>query len=479
MSNEDLYALRQLVTAKGSDRLGAWTLPYSGMDVIAQVGVGKDTNLSALGAGDAILVIASNLLDEAPIWYLRLKQAHDRGAYVVVANARPTKFDEHASEHVNYQTGYAVKAMLELGSTDAGEKLAAANNLVIVAGAEGLTLEGSRALMQAAANFLIRTGHVGKPNNGLLATLPGANSMGLHYMGFTPEAALDIMQNPPKVLILAQADVYADDQNAAAWLSRVETVISLSLFPDEATTRAQIALPVQSFAERDGTFTNGERRVQRFYTAQGPMGAALPAWQVISRIGEKAGVMKTKTSAAAVVLEITQTIPAFAGMRYHELAKVDRQYPDVGGDDLYYGGTAYKNSGGLGIQIATAADLGESMAEGSVTQPTVPTGGLLVVPITRLYNREWTFRPSEAEVMAARVDAPYVEINSADAASLQINDGDPVEVSVNGQALQVRARVDERTPQGAILVPRHLIPGVAVPISLSVGQVSRVAELVR
>src|SRR5690606_21486928 len=134
--------------------------------------------------------------------------------------------------------------------------------------------------------------------------------------------------NPPKALILAQADVRYDDPAAAEWLSRVETVISLSLFPDEATQNAALALPVQSFAERDGTYTNGARRVQRFYTAQGPMGEALPAWQVISRIGERLEQGRAKASAAAVMLEITQSIPAFAGMRYNELARVEPQFPE-------------------------------------------------------------------------------------------------------------------------------------------------------
>ena len=68
-------------------------------------------------------------------------------------------------------------------------RLTEATNLVIVAGAEGLSLEGSTALMQAAANLLIESGHAGKAQNGLIGVYPGANAMGLHYMGFSPEAA--------------------------------------------------------------------------------------------------------------------------------------------------------------------------------------------------------------------------------------------------------------------------------------------------
>ncbi|MCC6804722.1 MAG: (2Fe-2S)-binding protein, partial [Anaerolineae bacterium] len=212
MSNEDLWALRKLV---GDGRKGAWPPTHAGIELLAQVGVGKGTNLSNLRSGDAVLVIASDLEEEAPVWRLRVKGAHDRGAYVVVANARSTRMDDFASTTIRYESGQAAAAFSDKANAEIIEKLTGAANLVIVAGAEGLTFDSSRALMQAAANLLITSGHVGKPNNGLMATLPGANSMGLHYMGFTPEAAEDIMQAPPNVLIVAQADIFADDPNAA------------------------------------------------------------------------------------------------------------------------------------------------------------------------------------------------------------------------------------------------------------------------
>lgn len=481
MSNEDLWTLRQLVTGLGGSRLGAWPPTHAGADLVAQVGVGKGTNLGDLGSGDAVLIIATDLEEEAPIYRLRLKQAHDRGAYVVVANVRPTRMDDFADAHIRYEVGAGAAAMHALRNEHAeiAERLASANNLIIVAGAEALTLDGSRALMQAAANFLIETGHIGKPNNGLLPVLPGANAMGLYYMGFTPEQTVDIMSAPPKVLIVAQADLAADDPSALKWLSDVETVIALSLFPDPVVLDASIALPIQSFAERDGTFTSAERRVQRFYTLRGPMGDALPAWQVIARLGELVGQGRPKASAAAVMLEITQQVPAFAGMRYSELAKVERQYPDVGGDDLYYGGTAYKNTGGLGVQIATAADQGELVQPAEVTLPEAlkPGRGLIVVPTVRLYNRERTFQPSAEALMEPRIDEPYVQLHPADAKKAKVQAGDWVEITVGEVAVRACARIDASTPEGIVLLPRHLSED-ATPLTIAVGKLSKAAELV-
>ncbi len=473
MSNEDLWALRKLV---GEGRKGAWPPTHGGIELLTQVGVGAGTNLSQLGKGDAVLVIASDLEEEAPVWRLRIKAAHDRGAFVVVANARKTRMDDFASATLRYDVGQAAAAFGDKQNAEIMSKLSGATNLIIVAGAEGLTFDASRALMQASANFLIDGGHVGKPNNGLLATLPGANAMGLHYMGFSPEASEDIMQAPPNVLIVAQADIFADDPNAAEWLDKIDTIIVLSLFPDELTARAKVALPIQSFAERDGTFTNGERRVQRFYTAQGPMGEALPAWQALSRIGELLGHGRAKASAAAVMLEISQNVAAFAGARYQELAKVPPQFPQVGGQDLYYGGTAYKNTGGIGVQLPTEADGGTAVTAGEVKQaaaPKVGRGKLLVVPTVRLYNRENTFRASVEAVLSTRTAAPYVEINAADAQKLKIADGDMVQVSVGASTVEARAHVNGAAPAGTVLLPRHLSE-TATPLAPASGEVRKV-----
>ncbi|MBC8097885.1 MAG: (2Fe-2S)-binding protein, partial [Armatimonadetes bacterium] len=72
MSNEDLYLLRELLSSLGSQRLGAWLPTHAGADLIAQVGVGTGTNLGLLGKGDAVLIIASDLEEEVPMWRLRL-----------------------------------------------------------------------------------------------------------------------------------------------------------------------------------------------------------------------------------------------------------------------------------------------------------------------------------------------------------------------------------------------------------------------
>ncbi|MEL6524207.1 MAG: molybdopterin-dependent oxidoreductase, partial [Chloroflexota bacterium] len=236
-SNEDLYELSQLVTSLGGERLGTWQATHTGADLVAQVGLPNGSNLRQLGAGDAVLIIASDLEEEVPMWRLRLKEAQDRGAYLVVMNSRTTKMGDFATDtwavdnrdvegtEILYAPGDAVNALDTLANDHAevADRLAKAENLVVVAGAEGLTLDGHRALVQSVANMLIDTGHAGKENSGLLVPLPGANAMGAYYLGYTPETTQDIMANPPKVLITLDADPRGDDPFAGEWLDAVET----------------------------------------------------------------------------------------------------------------------------------------------------------------------------------------------------------------------------------------------------------------
>ncbi len=486
--NEDLWELRQLVFGLGGTRLGAWMPTHGGADLVAQAGVGLGTNLGQLGRGDAILVIACDLEEEVPLWRLRLKTAQDRGAYLVVANARGTRMEDFAlhgarndkvveGDAIRYGAGEAVSVMRSLrrDHPEIAERLAGAENLVIVAGAEGLSLDGSRALSQAAANFLIESKHVGRRNNGLLCPLPGANGMGLHYLGYTPEASLDIMAKPPKVLIVAGAELLDEDPGARDWLSQVETVIYANLFDDGVSDFADFVLPLQSFAERDGSFVNGERRVQRFYTAQGPMGQALPGWQLFGGIRAELGAAPLKPSAAFVMQEIGAQIEAFEGITYQALAQVKRQFPDVGGRDLYYGGTAYSNSGGLGLQIPASADQRKPRMKKVDFEASEPLneGESLVAPITRLYDRERCFRPTQ--MLAARVPEPMALLNAEDASAMGIGQGDMIEIQAGESLVQVKAQLRDDLARGLVALPRRL-GDEAVPLSATRGRVRPVAE---
>jgi NADH-quinone oxidoreductase subunit G len=438
LSNEDVFEAKRLVTARNG-KLQLYS-QLGGGELVQKLGVGLGSNFSALRAGSTIIVVASDLEEEAPIWWLRVKQAAERGTRLIVVNARPTKTDRVAARKVRYTYGGEVAAIEGLA-----DEAAKAENLIVIYGGEGLDLAGSSAVAQACANLLINSKHYGKANNGLIAVFEAANTLGAWDMGARPAAEIE----KASALLVAAADPVGDGLSLQA-----DFLVVSELFLTETAKQADVVLPAQVFTEREGTFTNGEHRVQRFYPAVPALGQSRADWQIFAAISEKLMLGKVKGGAAAVFAEIASSVPAYTGLSYMKLAHTEKQYPDVGGPDLYYGGTASENVGGLGVQTATGAERGEAVSPTSVHSNGTKVDGLMAVPTTLLYDRGTTFYRSY--LMHPRIPLPYVEINSADAANLGITDGETILLTVNGQETQVQARVDGRAPAGAVLVPQSL-----------------------
>ena len=468
LSNEDLWELRKLVDALGGGQLGIFPATMSGAEAIAQVGVAKGTNFTDMGKGTTIVIVASDLEETAPIWYLRTKTAGDRGAEIVVVNARPTKLDKYATHILNYDYGDATGAVQSLykgkaraGWNTAKKLIKASENVVVICGNDGLTLTEHGELMKACANLLIDTKHVGRPNNGLLAVWEGANVQGSLDMGFSAEATLELYNNPPEVLLVAGCDPLGEDVRADK-LGKAKLVIATSLFETATTEIADVVLPSVSFAERHGTFTSGERRVQRFYAAQGVVGACQDDWHTFAQLRHAIDGSAKPRLAAGIMTEIAQNLPSYADISYKALAQVERQFPDVGGDDLYYGGTAYKNDGGLGVQYPVASET-EDVSLFEVNAAKTKYSGLTLMPITRLYDKGWLFKYSE--MMNQRIGENYVVINLATADKQKVVDGAQVALTVEGHRYEAMAVVSDTAPKGFVFMPRRMTdaPGHDVP----------------
>jgi NADH-quinone oxidoreductase subunit G len=532
LSNEDLYAFQKLIRGMGSNHLNIYPAYLDCGDLVAQAGVGLGTNFGEMGSGDVVIVAASDLEEEAPIWWMRVKQAADRGATLVVVGGRPTKLDRYAAHVLRTAYGEETAALYALlaaaidksrtgrqvdGLDDllgklgnfkaddvqqaAVDAISGAGNLVAIVGNEALSHEAGRALAQAAANLLIATGHVGRPNNGLLVVWAGANIQGALDMGVSPNwgpgyqpadmPGLDtigtlnaVKSQSIKALYIAGADPAGDEPAAVEALNAAEFVVVQDMFLTETAMLADIVLPVQSFAEREGTYTNGERRVQRFYPAIPVMGHSRADWDIFREVAFELGQEELVPAApAAILLEIVQNVAQYAGITYQELAKVEPQWPDVGGTDLYYGGNAFQNTRGLGIQWPTLADdpdatLSVAWAE-PVAAPTPSGDELLVVPINLLYDRETIF--AKSEIVHQRVPLPYVTLHPADAERLGIASGDGIALKVNGSDVQVMAYVAEEgsvgsAPQGVALLPMNLQSGGA-PSQAVTATLRKVAEV--
>ncbi len=482
LSNEDMFNLGQL-----SAHLGGKTRLYSNMaggDLIAKVGVGAGTNFAEMGAGTAILVIASDLEEEAPLYWLRVKQAAERGATVIVANPRATKLDRAASHRLRYAYGQEaalvmaflnalspkqpelsenVKTLAKDSNVKAAAKaFAEAENAVALFGSEGLGLEGSQALAKACANLLIASGHTGKANNGLIAVWDKGNAQGAWDMGLRPSADLAAELKAAKVAYLAGVDPAGDDPALAKALEAADFVIVQELRLTATAELADVVLPAQSFSEREGSYTNAERRVQRFYPAVPPVTGTKADFAITAEIAAKVGKPLEKDAPGLVFLGIVGKFADYADLDYRKLAETAEQWPLIGREDLFYGGTTYANKQGLGVQLLTSAGRGEPVNLEVFELPqSASVDGLLGVPVTRLYDLGSALRL--AEVLQPRLPEPFVVLSAADAGGL----GECVQVTANGVSLEAAVKVDESLPAGVALVPRSMGLPLNGPVSVS------------
>ena len=205
-----------------------------------------------MGKGDAILVVACDLHEEAPLWWLRVRQAAQRGAAVIVANPRPTRTDAFASHIKHYEPGGEAAYINSLipskkaAPEGAAKVFSEAANAVIIYGSEGVGLSGSQKLAAACAELLIQTGHVGRANNGLMAAWRSGNTQGAWDMGFRPSEDLHALRrNFPKqgLLFIAGADPAGDDPDLARAVDLASFVIVQELFLTETAKRADIVFP--------------------------------------------------------------------------------------------------------------------------------------------------------------------------------------------------------------------------------------------
>jgi NADH-quinone oxidoreductase subunit G len=485
LSNEDLFNLSELAGG-----LGGKTALYTHMaggDLVAQLGVAKGTNLLNLGVGTVIMVVASDLEEEAPIWWLRVKQAAERGATLIVANPRHTKLERYASQVVRYPYGSEAATILAMINSmsakqnfpkaprlnqgyqaikTAAETISTAQNLIIFYGSEGISLEASQALAQACANLLIVTNHARKVNNGLIAVWSRANDQGAWEIGFRPLPDLKEAFQQNEAIYITAADPVGDDPSLEGVIRNAGFVVVQDLFLTETARLADVVLPAQPFTEREGTFTSGERRVQRFYP--GVVRNEFRAdYAITAAIGKLVGV-NIEMAPLRIFNRLAARIPAFKDLNYRLLAQVTEQWPIIGREDVYYGGTQYANAQGLGVQLSHPSQM-PVLAWPQVPEIVRPEGHLLAAPITILYDRGQTVMPSG--VLHQRIPLTYIEVHPDEAARLNILDGDWAKLQLDGFTAQVIVHVSELVPPGVALIPRSLGVPINSPVPIELERV--------
>ncbi len=232
-------------------------------------------------------------------------------------------------------------------------------------------------------------------------------------------------------------------------LSAVDFLVVQDIFLTETARLAHVVLPGSCWAEKDGTFTNTERRVQRIRKAIDPPGDARLDWQIICDIAKAFGSDYFEYSSAEEIFdEIAKLTPSYSGMSYQRLSTQGLQWPCPSVD---HPGTVYLHETGFarGKGLFSVVEYDPESQKLEEHYPFV----LMTGRVGFQYHSGTMSRRSRA--LAREVPEAYVEISPQDAARLGISDRDKVKVvSPNGE-LTVRAFVTERVRPGEIFIPFH------------------------
>ena len=490
-----------------------------------------------------ILLVGSNPEEAHPVMGMRLRQAVERGAKLIVVDPREIGLAKKADIHLKLRPGTNVafangmvnvliqKGLVDRefveGRTEGFDELAAMvadytpERVAEICGIDARDLEAAAEMyataerapivyclgvvehstgtegVMALSNLALAAGKLGRPGCGINPlrgqnNVQGACDMGAGPADFTGyqkvanpemrakfEAAWGVELNqaaglkatecfPAMIdgrirgLFLFGEDPVRTDPDTGHVIRALESLdffVCEELFMTETAKYADVILPGRSYAEKEGTFTNTERRVQRVRKAvDGPAGARLDT-EVFADIMRRMGYDQPTVTGAQLMDEVASLTPSYAGISHARLdsaavAGQGLQWPCTGPD---HPGTRIMHEGKFsrGLGGYSLAQYRPSAEQPDDEFPLVMMTGRVLAQ----YN---------AQAMTGRTEGlnqidgkSFIEINDADAAAAGIVDGDRVRVSSRRGVIESWARVSGKTNPGEVWMPFHFQDGNA------------------
>jgi formate dehydrogenase (NADP+) alpha subunit len=331
--------------------------------------------------------------------------------------------------------------------------------------------------VKALANLALLTGNIGRKGGGIYALQRENNGQGACDMGTLPKflpgyrsvadaqaraefeetwgtrlpakdglTALEIMEQVRKGKIKGMYVVgenpalsFPNSKLVTESLTSLDFLVVQDIFLSETAKLADVVLPAASFAEKEGTFTNFEGRINKVRKAIEPVGESLPDWEIVVRLADKMGHRFPFSCLQDVISEIEQLVPSYEtytdSQEHDELA-----YEEAGHT---YGSQLLK-----GFARFSAVDYSpQARKERGTDYPfTLLTG-------TVLYHCGTGNRSSRAKRLRKFSPRSYVEIGETDASRLGISEGDKVTVTSPVSRLTTAARIVTGLPEGMLFMP--------------------------
>jgi predicted molibdopterin-dependent oxidoreductase YjgC len=237
-------------------------------------------------------------------------------------------------------------------------------------------------------------------------------------------------------------------------LETVDFLVVQDIFLSETAQYADVVLPSFCFAEKDGTFTNTERRVQRVRAAVPPPGQSRSDWETICDVSTKLGYPMSYDSAGQIMDEIASVTPIYGGISFDRIDSVGLQWPCT---DKDHPGTKYLHKGKFtrGRGKFHPVEFKAPAEDPSDEYPFVLSTG------RQLYQFHTGTMTRKSAAINQVSPTGYVEIHIEDAGKLGIADGDRVEVVTRRGKVSTLAKVTRNIERGWLFMPFHFCEGPA------------------
>jgi NADH-quinone oxidoreductase subunit G len=442
--------------------------------------------VSDIDHAGAILVVDTELVEEAPIIDLRVRKAVRRNrARLVVASSRPSTLDPNASAALRFAPG-AVEAALgalaaALGSSRAGaldelagrarasagfvpgrpqpngagptgpadavralaDVLRDAGDVVIVWGERVFGGERGEHALEALLALAETVGIADRGESGLIAIPDRTNGRGLREVGCTPAlgpgladaGATGEPESARGALLAVDVDLPEDV------LSRAASVIAFAGFRSEALdAQADVVFPAEIYAEKEGTITHPDGRLQRVRQALGHAGEVRAGWSVLAELCERTGAGLGVLSGPQISALIAERVPIYAGLTLDAIGGLGKRWQDGDG---------------------AAALTPEPFSTEPLDSPPAAPSGLQLTQVPSLWSGPEIEHSPSLRFLGT---GPRAELSPRDAARLGVENGDEIELSVAGERAVAAASVRSAVPADSVFVTGVKLPGGSVAI---------------
>ncbi|HJS72402.1 MAG TPA: NADH-quinone oxidoreductase subunit NuoG [Acidimicrobiia bacterium] len=402
--------------------------------------------ISDIDEADTILVWGPDLKEEHPTLYLRVRRAAQTlGKTLVVVHPRATGLDDRATHKLSYRPGGGFELLTEIQRGDHSDLTDAltAERVVVIVGMASIA-DGPNLGESVAAAVRSMSEHVKiLPLNGR------SNTFGALDMGLAPDllagrvaaerpgrSTAEIMEGVDggeiRGLILVGSDPIADmpdPRPAVSAMDAAEYVVAIDLFLNDSNRQADVILPAAGFAEKEGTVTNVEGRVQKVNRVRPAPGSGRPDWSIIDDIATSMGRPLGLASAETIAKEIAEALPLYRSVTHDFLEWEARD------------GVVVPVEGSPGFEHIPVV-LSGPRAPGA--QFTLHRGRVMYDDGVRLRNCP-SLHPLGPGLVA--------HLNPADAPGLGLKEGMIVKVTTGQGEGEFSAVLDEGTPAGVVYVP--------------------------